>query len=54
MHVLWEPGDGTVQAVTVLAVTALVDGAAFLGLARLLRIEEVTGVLALVTGRLRR
>jgi putative peptidoglycan lipid II flippase len=53
LHALWEPGDGTAQAVTVLAVTALVDGVAFLGLARLLRIEEVTVVLDLVTARLR-
>ena len=37
-----------------LALTGLVDVAVFLVLARLMRITEVTSVMSLVTGRLRR
>ncbi|CAN5592356.1 hypothetical protein BH10ACT10_BH10ACT10_28450 [soil metagenome] len=51
---VWPRGGGQVQSVVVLGVTGLVDVAVFLGLARLTRISEVTGVMALVTGRLRR
>jgi putative peptidoglycan lipid II flippase len=55
---VWATGvaaeDGKVQAIVVLGVTALVDLAVFVGLARLLRITEVTSVLALLTARLRR
>jgi putative peptidoglycan lipid II flippase len=51
---VWEPGDGKVQALGVLAATGLVDVLAFLALARAMRIREVTSVLGLVTGRLRR
>ncbi len=51
---VWVPSDGKIQAVSVLAITALLDGVVFLGLARLLRITEVTSVVALLTGRLRR
>ncbi len=39
---------------SVLALTGLVDVVLFLLLARLLRIKEVTGVVGLVAGRLRR
>ena len=46
--------DGKAQAVVMLAVTGLVDVAVFLLLARLLRIAEVTSVLGVLTGRLRR
>jgi hypothetical protein len=38
----------------VLVATGLVDVGVFLALARAMRIEEVTGVMNLVTGRLRR
>jgi putative peptidoglycan lipid II flippase len=51
---LWPRGGGQLQSVVVLGVTGLVDLAVFLLLARLTRISEVTGVMALVTGRLRR
>jgi len=51
---VWEPANGKVQALSVLAVTGLVDLGVFLALARAMRIREVTGVLDLVTGRLRR
>jgi putative peptidoglycan lipid II flippase len=51
---VWEPEGGKVQALSVLAVTGVVDVALLLVLARALRIKEVTGVMALVTGRLRR
>jgi putative peptidoglycan lipid II flippase len=51
---VWEPGEGKLQALSVLAATGLVDVLVFLALARLMRIREVTSVLALVTGRLRR
>jgi putative peptidoglycan lipid II flippase len=47
-------GGGTAQSVVVLGVTGLVDLAVYLAAARLLRLREVTSVLALVTGRLRR
>jgi putative peptidoglycan lipid II flippase len=55
---LWEPGrtsgSGKAQAVGTIAVTGLVDVLVFVALARVMRITEVTSVLALVTGRLRR
>jgi putative peptidoglycan lipid II flippase len=47
-------GAGKVQALTTLAVTALVDGGVFLALARLMRIREVTDVVGVLTARLRR
>jgi putative peptidoglycan lipid II flippase len=54
----WEPGvtsrTGKVQAVAMIGTTGLVDVLVFLVLARLLRIREVTSLLELVTGRLRR
>jgi putative peptidoglycan lipid II flippase len=46
--------DGKAQAVVTLAATGLVDVAVFLLLARLMRITEVTSVLGVLTGRLRR
>jgi putative peptidoglycan lipid II flippase len=46
--------SGKLQAVTVLAVTGLVDAAVFLAAARMMRIAEVTSVLALLTRRLHR
>ena len=51
---IWPPDDGKLQSVAVLGVTGLVDVAVFLALSRVMRIAEVTGVMALVTGRLRR
>jgi putative peptidoglycan lipid II flippase len=51
---VWAPGEGKVQALSVLAVTGLVDVLLFLALARVMRIAEVTSVMGLVTGRLRR
>jgi putative peptidoglycan lipid II flippase len=55
---VWRPGvdsgTGKAQAVGTIAVTGLVDVAVFLALARLMRIAEVTSVMRLVTGRLRR
>ena len=51
---VWPRGGGQVQSIVVLGVTGLVDVAVFLTLARLTRISEVTGVMQLVTGRLRR
>jgi putative peptidoglycan lipid II flippase len=51
---VWEPGTGKVQALSVLAAAGLVDVAVYLGLARAMRISEVTSVMAVVTGRLRR
>ena len=59
---LWVPaagagataGGGKLQAASVLALTGLVDLLVFLGLARLMRIAEVTSVMSLVTRRLRR
>jgi len=51
---VWAPGDGKLQAITVLAVTGLVDIVLFLAAARLLRITEVNSIVSLVTGRLRR
>jgi putative peptidoglycan lipid II flippase len=47
-------GAGKAQAVGVLAVTGLVDVAVLVLLARAMRISEVTSVISLVTGRLRR
>jgi putative peptidoglycan lipid II flippase len=47
-------GSGKLQAGTALAVTALVDGLVFLALARAMRITEVTGVIGLLTRRVRR
>ena len=62
LHEIWPrpdstdggPGGGHLRALGVLAVTGLVDVAVFLVLARALRISEVTGVMAQLTGRLRR
>ena len=51
---LWEPGDGKVQALVLLASTGLVDLVVLLALARVMRITEVNEVVGLVTGRLRR
>jgi putative peptidoglycan lipid II flippase len=63
---VWDPVDGLrggtgstaggskVQALGLLALTGLVDVAVFLVLARVMRITEVTSVVRLVTGRLRR
>ena len=48
------PGDGKLRALVVMSTIALSGGACYLGLARLLRIEEVTSVVRLVTGRLGR
>jgi putative peptidoglycan lipid II flippase len=48
------PGEGKLHALTGLVVIGLADLAVFLGAARLLRISEVTSVMSLVTGRLRR
>ncbi len=47
-------GGGKLQALGLLAVTALVDVGVFLAIARVLRISEVTSVMGLLTGRLRR
>jgi putative peptidoglycan lipid II flippase len=47
-------GAGKARAVVTLAVTTLVDVAAFLALARAMRIREVTAVVAALTGRLSR
>jgi putative peptidoglycan lipid II flippase len=54
LDALWPGEGGKVRALVVLGVVAAVDGVAFLALARLLRIEEVTSVLGLVTSRLGR
>jgi putative peptidoglycan lipid II flippase len=58
VQLVWErgddPGAGKLRALVVLGVTGLVDVAAYLALARLMRISEVSSVTALVTGRLRR
>jgi putative peptidoglycan lipid II flippase len=62
MHQVWASptgaaatsGGGKVQAMGVLAATALVDVAVFLVVARTLRITEVTSVMDLLTRRLRR
>ena len=51
---IWPPDDGKLQSLAVLGVTGLVDVAVYLALSRLLRIAEVTSVMSLVTGRLRR
>jgi putative peptidoglycan lipid II flippase len=51
---VWPTEGGKVQALVVLVITAGLDIAVFLPLARLLRITEVTSVLGLVTDRLRR
>ncbi len=54
LQAVWPPTDGNVQALAVLVVTGLVDVGVFLALARAMRIREVTSVMNLVTGRLRR
>ena len=54
LQAVWPPTGGNVQALAVLVVTGLVDVGVFLALARAMRIREVTGVMNLVTGRLRR
>jgi putative peptidoglycan lipid II flippase len=50
---VWAPSDGKLWALLLAGGTALVFGLTVLGLARLMRIEEVTSVLNLVTRRLR-
>lgn len=54
LDAVWADGDGKVRAVTGLAVVGLVDVAAYLVLARMLRIGEVTSVIGLVTSKLGR
>ncbi len=61
VEALWPVGEvrpgasgGKVRALVVLGATGLVDVLVYLVLARLLRIGEVTGMLGLVTSRLRR
>jgi putative peptidoglycan lipid II flippase len=51
---VWPADGGKVRALTMLVVVTAVDVALFIPFARLLRIEEVTGVLQLVTSRLGR
>jgi putative peptidoglycan lipid II flippase len=51
---LWPTGDGKVRALVRLVLVAGVDVTLFLLLARALRIREITGVLQLMTARLRR
>ena len=51
---LWPEGDGKIRALTTMVLVSVVDVAAFLLLARALRIREVTGVVELVTARLGR
>jgi len=54
---VWQPdafGGGKAQALAMLAGIGLVDVTVFLVLARTMRITEVTGMLSLVTARLRR
>jgi putative peptidoglycan lipid II flippase len=59
---LWEPptgtaatsGSGKTQALTMLALTGLVHVLVYLGLARAMRIAEVTSVLSVLTSRVRR
>jgi putative peptidoglycan lipid II flippase len=54
---VWQPGvsgGGKAQALAMLAGIGLVDVLVFLGLARAMRITEVTGMIGLVTARLRR
>jgi putative peptidoglycan lipid II flippase len=53
LHQVWPDSATKVRDVVVLVVTGAVDVAVFVLLARLLRIEEVTGMLDLVRGRLR-
>jgi putative peptidoglycan lipid II flippase len=48
------PDGGKVHALAVLGITGLVDVAVFVGLARLMRITEVTSIITLLTARLRR
>jgi putative peptidoglycan lipid II flippase len=54
LQAVWPVTGGNLQAFLVLAATGLVDVGVFLALARLMRISEVTAVMSLVTGRLRR
>lgn len=54
LDAVWPDDDGKVRAVTGLAVVGLVDVVAFLALARVLRIGEVTSVLEMVTAKLGR
>ena len=54
LQAVWPVTGGNLQAFLVLAATGLVDVGVFLALARVLRISEVTAVMSLVTGRLRR
>jgi putative peptidoglycan lipid II flippase len=50
----WPDNDGKLRAVAVLGVLSTTDLAAFLLLAKALRVSEVTSVLGLVTSRIRR
>ena len=50
---VWLPNPGKVQALTLLVGVSAIDVLLFLGLARALRISEVTSVMGLVTRRLR-
>jgi putative peptidoglycan lipid II flippase len=50
----WPDDDSKFRAITVLGTLALVDGAAFLVLAKLLRISEITSIVGMVTSRLGR
>jgi putative peptidoglycan lipid II flippase len=52
VHELWPRDDSKVQAVVMLVLVTGVDIVAFLVLARLMRIKEVTGVMDLVVARL--
>ena len=54
LQAVWPVTGGNLQAFLVLVATGLVDVGVFLALARVLRISEVTAVMSLVTGRLRR
>ena len=54
LQAVWPVTGGNLQAFLVLAATGLMDVGVFLALARVLRISEVTAVMSLVTGRLRR
>ncbi len=51
---LWPHGTGKAYSIVLLGAVGLVDLGVFLALARTMRIREVTGVLELVTSRLRR
>jgi len=54
LDAVWPDEDGKLRSLVALAVVSAVDGLVFLLMARLLRIEEVTGVVDLVATRLGR